>query len=377
MRVPHTATTAPTPGDVLALDITVDYAAFRLAVKVQLPLRGITAVFGPSGGGKSTLLRAIAGLEPARGVVRLGSRVLLDRNTTVALPPHRRELGYAFQDARLFPHLDVRANLDFAWSRARPPTALQGRWQEVVDAFALAPLLDRRPQTLSGGERQRVSLARTLLTLPALLLLDEPLSALDSARKRQILPCVEAMATHFGVPVLYVTHSIDEVARLADRVLVLEQGRVQAFGDTADILERLDLQPLTGRFEAGVVIDAVVAEHVPQYALTRLDLGGQSMVMPSIEHLQPKQSVRLRVRARDVALAIERPQGISIRNILRGTLLSVHADEESPFAEALVALGSQRVRARITRAAVAELDLHQGRPVFVLLKSVSFDGRNR
>lgn len=349
--------------------------AFSLDVAFQAPMRGITALFGPSGCGKTTILRCIAGLERLPGRLSLGGEIWQDSAQQFFLKPHKRPVGYVFQEASLFEHLCVRRNLLFATRRA---VKGHGRWtldfEEVVDLLGVAPLLDRAPADLSGGERQRVAIGRALLSRPSLLLMDEPLSALDRATKDEILPYLEALHRSLPIPILYVSHDIGEVARLADQIVVLAHGRKVTQGPVTSVLERLDLQPATGRFEAGVILTARVAGHDRELRLTRLDHHGQSIVIPFTD-LPVGGEVRLRVRARDVALAVKRPEGISIRNILAGTVTEVIEEPETGFAETLVDIGGAKVRARITRAAVRDLALAAGKPVYVLIKSVNFDRR--
>ena len=365
-------------GSALELDVRVGFSGFDLEVDQAIPAAGVTAVFGPSGSGKTTLLRAVLGLEPgATGRIALGGEAWLDSERGVRTPPHRRPVGCTFQDGRLFPHLDVAGNLSYADRRSAPASgaATAITRDDVVDALDLEPLLGRRPHTLSGGERQRVALGRALLSRPRLLLLDEPLSALDRRRKAEILPYLLALHPRFGIPTLYVSHAVDEVALLADRILVLAEGRVQAFGGTVEVLEQLDLAPLTERFQAAAVLEARISHHDDEYRLTWLDLDGQRLSVPRIEYLAVGESARLLVRSRDVSLATERPSPTSIRNVLSGVLVALHQDESTPFAEATVDLGSHRLRARITRASAAELGLAVGSRVFALLKSVSLDTR--
>ena len=360
----------------LEIDVRVEYEAFDLQVEQSIPASGVTAVFGPSGSGKTTLLRTLLGFEAlSRGRIALDGDVWLDTEGGVAAPPHRRPVGCTFQDGRLFPHLDVAGNLRYAERRSGTKVAASIAQEDVVDALDLGPLLDRRPQTLSGGERQRAALGRALLSRPRLLLLDEPLSALDRRRKEEILPYLLALHPRFGIPTLYVSHAVDEVALLADRILVLAEGRVQAFGGTVEVLEHLDLTPLTERFQAAAVLEAGVEAHDGEYRLTWLDLDGQRLSVPRIEHLAVGESARLLVRSRDVSLATERPSPTSIRNVLSGVIVALDQDESTAFAEATVDLGSHRLRARITRASAVELGLAVGLPVFALLKSVSLDTR--
>lgn len=359
----------------LTLDIGLDFGAFELDARDEtIPLRGVTALFGPSGSGKTTVLRVVAGLERgARGRVSFGDAVWQDDTRRLFVPPHRRAVGYVFQDARLFDHLSVEGNLDYA--RRRGGGADETLASEVVGALDLEPLLKRRPGALSGGERQRVAIGRALLTRPALLLMDEPLSALDLRRRAEIIPYIEALPRRFGVPVLYVTHAIEEVARMSDDMVVLADGRFIASGPAEDVMERLDLQPLAGHFEAGVLLEGEVTGHDDAFVMTEVELGGgQSIRMPGVD-VPAGQRVRLRVRARDVSLATERPDHISIRNILSGTILSVVEEEERAFAETLVDIGGQHLRARLTREAVAALGLQPGTRVYALIKSIAFDRR--
>jgi len=358
--------------DRLSLDVALSLDAFALSLATEVPLQGVTAVFGPSGSGKSSLLRTIAGFErPQRGFIRCGEDVWFDAERRIEVPPHQRPVGYLFQDARLFSHLDVEGNLRFAEKRAR------GRGidpEHVREALDLGPLLRRRVGALSGGERQRVALARTLVTSPRLLLLDEPLAALDEARKSDILPYLERLPRDFGIPAVYVSHDIDEVAHVADRVLVLAHGGLQASGPTAEILERFDLAPYTGRFEAGVLVQGEVSRHDERLKLTAIQAHGASLTVPFAPQLSIGEPVRLRVRARDVAVATRPPEGLSIRNVLPGTISRLESDPESGFAELVIDAGGPRLRARLTIAAVEELELREGLAVYALIKSVGLEG---
>jgi molybdate transport system ATP-binding protein len=244
-------------------------------------------------------------------------------------------------------------------------------FDEVVDALDLSPLLPRRTSSLSGGERQRVALGRTLLAQPRLLLLDEPLSALDTSRKMEILPYLERLHPRFGIPTLYVSHSVDEVTLLADRILVLAGGRVTAEGRTADVLEHLDLGRLADRRGAATVIEARVVRHDPAYRLTWLDLAGQALVVPQRPQFEVGEEACLVVRARDVSLATRRPEGVSTQNVLEGRVCEVREDEASAFADVTVELGPHHILARVTRLSLHDLGLSVGSPVFALLKSVS------
>jgi len=354
----------------LDLSLRVERAAFTLEVEERLEDVGVTAVFGASGSGKTTLLRALAGFErPSRGRIALGDEVWFDREARLDLPPHRRAVGFLFQEGRLFTHLDVAGNLAFG-ERRRGRGALSRR--DVVDALDLSPLLARRIPSLSGGERQRVALGRTLLAGPRLLLLDEPLSALDAGRKAEILPFLEEVTRRFRIPTLLVSHDVDEVVRLSDRVLVLGEGQVQDEGPTADVIDRLDLASITGRDEEGVVVEGHVAQHDERLHLTRVDIQGDALTLPLAPRLAPGDPVRLRILARDVAIAVERPRGLSIRNVLPGRVESVRLAPPGA-ADVTLQLRGSHLRARLTQAAVEELALAEGREVFALVKSVSLD----
>lgn len=360
--------------DVLRLDIEVMLGDFDLALEADIILDGVTVLFGASGSGKSSLLRTIAGFEqPGHGRIASGPDVWFDSTAGINLPPHRRPVGYMFQEARLFEHLDVTGNLTFAEKRGG---ALQQgiRRDHVISALSLAPLLARRVSALSGGERQRVALARTLLTGPRLLLLDEPLAALDRSRKEDILPYLERLPGEFGIPTLYVSHDIDEVAHLADQVMVLDHGRLKAHAPTAEILERFDLASYTGRFEAGVLVEGEVSGHDERLKITSIDLHGATLSVPFTPEIGIGEQVRMRIRARDVAIATQPVRGLSIRNVLPGTITRLQADYSSGSAELLIDVGGPRLRARLTLAAVEDLDLREGLAVYALIKSVGLEG---
>jgi molybdate transport system ATP-binding protein len=369
--MPSTAPCPSTSADLLVFDVRARLGDFCLEVAGRIDTGRVTAIFGPSGSGKSTLLRILAGFEKGTtGRLSLGDDVWLDSARRVHVPAHRRAVGYMFQEARLFPHLTGEGNLRYATRRSRRERQ-SVTFDEVVDALDLEPLLARRTASLSGGERQRVALGRTLLSQPRLLLLDEPLAALDAPRKQEILPYLEALHPRFGIPTLYVSHSVNEVALLADRTLVLTGGRVTAEGPTADVLEHLDVKPLADRFGAATVVEARVVRHDAEYQLTWLDLDGQSLSVPRLGHLAEGEIARLVVRARDVSLATERPRSLSIRNVLAGRVLEVREEAGTTFAEVVVDLGPYHLLSRVTRLSLHELELRVGSPVFALLKSVS------
>ena len=354
----------------LALDVTVAHDAFALVVEHDITLDGITAVYGPSASGKTTLLRVIAGLEErARGRVEFDGAVW--QSADRRLPAHARGVGYVFQDGRLFGHLTVEGNLRFAIRhaarRATPKSPVE--LSAVVRELDLAPLLPRRPASLSAGEQQRVAIGRALLTSPRLLLMDEPLSSLDIGRKREIVPLLERLPEVFGVPVLYVTHNVDEVARLASNMLLLKAGRIVASGRVEDVLERLDLDDLTGGRDTGAVLHVRVEAGRRGAAALRLT---EQLLHVPVARAPLGLPLRIRIHARDVALATERPRGISFRNVLAARILRIDADEPINV-DVLLEVDGQHLRSRITRDALEELALVPGQPVFALIKSVALE----
>ena len=354
----------------LVLEVTVAHDAFELVVEHEIALDRITALYGPSAAGKTTLLRVIAGLEErARGLVEFDGAVW--QSGTTRVPAHARGVGYVFQDGRLFGHLTVEGNLRFAVRhavrRAAPKCPIE--LSAVVRELDLAPLLPRRPASLSAGEQQRVAIGRALLTSPRLLLMDEPLSALDIGRKREIVPLLERLPEVFGVPVLYVTHNVDEVARLASNMLLLKAGRIVAWGRVEDVLERLDLDELTGGRDTGAVLHVRVEAGRRGAAALRLT---EQLLHVPIARAAPGLPLRIRIHARDVALATERPRGLSIRNVLEARILRIDADE-SINVDVLLEVDGQHLRSRITRDALDELALAPGQPVFALIKSVALE----
>jgi molybdate transport system ATP-binding protein len=352
----------------LSLHVDLRLDDFSLSVAEDLELEDVTALFGPSGAGKTTLLRVIAGLENrAAGRIALDDAIWQDRESKHFVPPHKRNLGYVFQDGRLFPHLTVEKNLRFSERRATHADALT--LADVAAALDLTALLPRNPASLSGGEQRRVAIGRALLRNPALMLMDEPLSALDAKRKAEIIPYIARLPHDFGIPILYVTHNVEEVTRLATRIVLLAQGQVAANGDAIEVLERIDLEPLAGHLEAGAILEVRAKAHLN--GMTTLDVAGQDLRIPGTA-VAPGSGLRLRIQARDVALATQPPQGLSIRNILRARILSIDLVEEI-FAEVLLDVGGQHLRSRVTREAVDDLQLASGQEVFALIKSVAID----
>ncbi len=347
----------------------VSFPGFALDLNLDLPGRGVSALFGPSGCGKTTCLRAIAGLEHARGgYLEVNDEVWQDDAQGRFWPTHQRPLGYVFQESSLFEHLTVSGNVEYGMKRVPAPKR-QVSLAQAVELLGIAPLMDRRPAKLSGGERQRIAIARALATSPRLLLLDEPLAALDAQRKAEILPYLERLHNELDIPVLYVSHALDEVARLADHLVLLQAGRVGASGPIGELLTRLDL-PLAHGDAAGAVIEGTVQGHDAAYHLSRVDFAGGSLQLASTVARPPGQAVRLRVLARDVSLALEPPRGSSILNILPATVLGLSEDSPGQTMVALVA-GGARLLARLTQRSVDALALAPGMRVYAQIKGVA------
>lgn len=342
---------------------------FALDVDLALPGRGVTAVCGPSGAGKTTLLRCAAGLERApEGRFEVNGTVWQDEANGRFLPPHRRALGYVFQEAALFSHLSVAGNLDYGLRRT-PPARRRVERERAVEMLGLGSLLDRRPERLSGGERQRVAVARALLRSPDLLLMDEPLASLDLASRGEILPYLERLHRELAVPVLYVSHTPAEVARLADHLVLLAGGRVRAAGPYVETVARLDLLDFTPGEEVGVVAEAVVAGHDAEFDLTYLDFSGGRLSLPR-QVAVPGERLRVRVLARDVSLALVHPGETSILNVFPARIVELAPDRPG---EVMVRLdvGGTALLARVTRKSEALLGLRSGLDLFAAVKSAA------
>jgi molybdate transport system ATP-binding protein len=357
----------------LELHVEKRVGAFRLNARIEGAGR-VTALFGRSGSGKTTLVNIVSGLvRPDRGRVVLNGSVVFDSARGIDLPPHRRRLGYVFQEGRLLPHLTVQSNLLYGLRRT-PPAERSVGLDEVVDLLGIGYLLRRRPADLSGGEKQRVAIGRALLTSPRMLLMDEPLASLDSARKTEILQYIDRLKDELGIPILYVSHAIDEVVRLADTVALLSDGEVKATGPVDEIMSRLDLRPLTGRYEGGAVIGARVVAQDLEFGLATLRFSGGEMRAANLDALVGEH-VRVRVRARDVALALVRPSAVSVLNVLPGMIAEI-ADDGSAIVDVRVRVGDDAVIARITRRSLHDLRLAPGQSVYALIKAVALDRRS-
>jgi len=349
----------------LRLKFTLTRADFALNVDLQLPGRGVTALFGPSGCGKTTLLRCIAGLERASGSLMVNEEVWQD--ATHFTPTHQRAIGYVFQEASLFPHLSVRGNLQYGMKRASRNGNVA--IDPIIDLLGIRALLDRKPEGLSGGERQRVAIARALAVDPKLLLMDEPLAALDLKRKQEILPYLDRLQATLEIPILYVTHSPEEVVRLAHHLVVMDAGSVVASGELADTLSRLDLPVRLGN-EVGVVIEAIVGSIESQWHLTRMDFDGGSVWIRD-PGLALGAGARVRILASDVSLAREQPGKSSIQNVLQGQIDGIRNDDHPGLALVRIKVGRAVLLARITQRAISELALKVGDPVWTQVKSVA------
>jgi molybdate transport system ATP-binding protein len=337
--------------------------------------RGLIALFGRSGAGKTSVVNAIAGLlRPRRGRIVLDGSVLLDTEQAICVPTYRRRVGYVFQEGRLFPHLTVRQNLLFGrwFSPARERRA--ANLDAVVDLLGIAALLDRRPGRLSGGEKQRVAIGRALLASPQLLLMDEPLASLDARRKDEILPYLERLRDEAGVPIVYVSHSIAEVTRLATTMVLISEGRVHTVGPVQEVMGRAEIYPLAGRFEAGAVLAVRIAAHDPRWNLTQLTGKFGNLIVPRLD-APVGTALRVRIRARDVILAVARPTGISALNVLAAEVERLVPIEDAAL-EVQLRLGGERLLARVTRRSGEALGLATGSQVFAVVKTVAIDRRN-
>ncbi len=350
----------------LSVRLVQQLPGIELSVDFKAP-SGVTVLFGRSGSGKTTVVNAVAGLlRPDAGRVAIGDWVLFDTDKKMWLPPHQRRLGYIFQEGRLFPHLTVRQNLAYGrWFT--PKGARKESPDKVIEMLGIGHLLNRRPAKLSGGEKQRVAIGRALLACPRLILADEPLAALDDARKAEILPYFERLRDEVSVPILYVTHSAAEVARLATSVVALQDGKVVRHGVASEVLADPSVAP-AGVRAVGAILSVLVHAHHDD-GLTELDAGGNPLFLPRIPH-EVGERLRIRIPAQEVILAKSRPQGLSALNVLQGTVSAIRSGE-GPGAIVSVQTKSGVVLARVTRRSVAALDLKPGSECFAVIKTVA------
>jgi len=342
-------------------------AAFELQINCEIPGAGITGLFGASGCGKTTLLRCIAGLaRPPAAEIRFNDQIWQDRRRFV--PPHRRCIGYVFQEASLFPHLDTRGNLEFALRRV-PRAQRRVELDEAVALLALGELMKQRPHQLSGGQRQRVAIARALLSSPQLLLMDEPLSSLDLASRNDVLPHLERLHDDLSIPIVYVSHEINEVMRIADHLLLMDAGRSVAFGPVQELLTRPDL-PLAHLEQAGSVLEGVIAQHDEQFHLSYVEVPGGRLAI-SLRSAPIGKTVRVRIEARDVSLALQPPQRSSISNVLPARVVDVTVDRDPAQRLIRLQVGDKPLLARITLRSVQQLSIAPGLQLYVQIKSVA------
>ncbi|AUV01901.1 molybdenum ABC transporter ATP-binding protein ModC [Phytobacter ursingii] len=348
----------------LELNFSQTLGTHRLQVAESLPASGITAIFGVSGAGKTSLINAISGLtRPEQGRIVLNERVLYDAEKKICLPPEKRRVGYVFQDARLFPHYNVLGNLRYGMAKS-----MAGQFDKLVTLLGIEPLLDRLPGGLSGGEKQRVAIGRALLTAPELLLLDEPLASLDIPRKRELLPYLQRMAREISIPVLYVSHSLDEILHLADKVMVLEAGTVKAFGNLEDVWGSSVMNPWLPQEQQSSILKVSVLEHHPHYAMTALALGDQHIWVNKLD--KPLQTaVRIRIQATDVSLVLQPSSHTSIRNTLRAKVVQNY--DLDGQVEVQLDVGGRTLWARISPWARDELNIKPGLWLYAQIKSVS------
>jgi len=354
----------------LSLSVRHRFGSLELEAAFDSP-DGLTAVFGASGAGKTSILRLIAGLvRPVQGRITLGDDVLVDTAQRRFVPAYRRGIGYVFQEPRLLPHLTVRQNLAYGgfFSRRQAPAI---DFDRVVALLDIGALLPRHPGTLSGGEAQRVAIGRALLSRPRLLLMDEPLASIDELRKAEILPYVERLRDELRIPIVYVSHALDEIVRLATTLVVVNRGRIAAAGPAGSVLSRIDLPILAHRRDAGVVLDVEVDAHDEHWHLSRLRCRAGLLSVPRIAH-PPGSALRIWVRARDVSLATEPPRDTSILNVLPAHIVQM-APGDGATVDILLDCGGQPLISRITRLSASQLGLAPGMPVFAMIKGVAFE----
>jgi len=357
------------------LQINIARSAFELKLELQLPAQGITVIFGPSGSGKTTLLRAVAGLEKnPQGLIQIGENIWQDTKQGIYVPTWQRPLGYVFQESSLLPHLSVAENLNFGLKRVlksanSAPTAANKALQASIELLGIGGLLQRMPDELSGGERQRVAIARAIAMQPHLLLMDEPLASLDAARRQEIFPWLARLRDELKMPMLYVTHSAEEVTRLADHLVVLDQGHVKAQGSVSAVLTQV-VNPVVVGEDAGALIAGCIGAVDAQWHLSRVDFDGGCIWMRDAG-LPVGKAVRIRILARDVSLAISEPTNTSIQNQLRGSIQSITPDAHPSQVMVVLKCGADEVLARVTKRAVDELSLQVGQSVWAQVKSVA------
>jgi molybdate transport system ATP-binding protein len=347
----------------------LEYGEFQLAVDLSLPGSGVTVLFGHSGSGKTSLLRCIAGLQKAQqGFLQINGQVWQDSQQNIFLPTHQRSLGYVFQEANLFPHLSVSDNLQFGLKRVTKAISNPVDLQHIIELLGIEHLMQRMPSSLSGGERQRVAIARAVVLTPEVLLMDEPLASLDYKRKQEILPFLGRLHQELNIPVLYVTHSQQEVAQLADHLVILEAGRMLASGPALETISRLDV-PMAQDRDASTVWQVEVLEHETEYHLTRVRFDGGELSLPMLD-AQIGTVLRLQIYARDVSIALTAPIDTSILNVLPATITDLSFERNGQSVVKLQ-VGQLSLLAHITRKSALLLKLQSGMAVFAQIKGTS------
>jgi molybdate transport system ATP-binding protein len=363
---------APGGGAMIEVDIERRLGAFHLDVRFEAEAP-IVGLFGRSGSGKTSVVNAIAGIvRPSRGTIRINEVCLFDAAKGIDVAPERRRIGYVFQDALLFPHMDVEANLLYG-QRLRAPEDRLIEEAHVVELLGLRPLLRRKPQTLSGGEKQRVAIGRALLAQPRILLMDEPLASLDGPRKTEILAYIELLRDDLDIPIVYVTHSVSEITRLADRIVVLSDGKCVGVGGINDVMDRFEFEHATERYEAASVVETRVAAQDAEDRLTTLEFAGGELVVPQLDAALGER-VRVRILARDVSLSIGKPTGISVLNVLPARVDAI-GGIANPVVDVRLAIGEATLVARITRRSLEQLGIAPDQELYALVKAVSLDPR--
>ncbi len=350
--------------------LKIEYESFNLDASLDVPAENVTVVYGPSGCGKTTLLRCLAGLERSpSGFVQVGEEIWQDESRGIFLPVHKRSLGIVFQEARLFPHMTVRSNLGYGLKRT-PPYKRRISMDQVVDILDIGHILDRSLKGLSGGEQQRIAIGRALLTSPSLLLMDEPLANLDSRRKREILPFFLRLRKELRLPIIYVSHSMNEILQLVDTLILLENGKVLASGPANEVLSRPDFEGHIGQPALGTMLEPVVAGHDEDFGLTRLDYKGQSLFIPR-QPVATGQTLRLYILAKDVSIVVG-PKDIrtSVLNILEGTVLEISEGRPEDYSVNIRLDIGDPVMATITKKSLSRLDLKLGQKVYAHIKAV-------
>ncbi|MGJ0624156.1 molybdenum ABC transporter ATP-binding protein ModC [Xenorhabdus bovienii] len=350
----------------LELDFEQRLGNLHMQVDTTLPTESITAIFGLSGAGKTSLIHVIAGLSrPQRGRIVLNGRTLVDIEQKIFLPPEKRRMGYVFQDARLFPHYRVKGNLQYGMSPDMKP-----QFDNIIGLLGIEHLLSRFPMTLSGGEKQRVAIGRALLTAPEILLMDEPLASLDLPRKRELLPYLEKLSADVKIPILYVSHNLDEILRLADNVIVMDKGKIRATGTLEEVWSNSILRPWLQKESLSSILTVSVMEHHQRYHMTAVAVGDKALWLPKID-VAPGTDLRIRIDASDVSLVLEPPKASSIRNTLQVKVIEFFEDDGQ--VDVKLALREHFLWARITAWAREELNLRSGQWLYAQIKSVSLN----